>query len=89
MTTYWLNGENSATVNHSEPINYLKNKRVLTCSVPNSSINTNTKRETTPTTGVATALNTVGNREIGNYQQDEADVPLLSITSPYDSYSQV
>lgn len=89
MTTYWLNGENSVTVNHSKPMNFLKNKTVLMCSVPNSSVNTNTKRETCSTTDAGTALNTVGNKEIGNYQQDEADVPLLSITSPYDSYSQV
>lgn len=91
MTTYWLNGEISETVNNSEPISFSKNKKVFTCPVPNSSVNTYTKKETCSTTDVGRALNTVGNREISpsNHQQDEADVPLLSITSPYDSYSQV
>lgn len=83
MTTYWLNGERASTQPkfESTPIP-ARNRNVAVCAMPSDS------REAYAN---AKALNTAmeGSMISSNYSglRDEADVPLLSITSPPDAHS--
>lgn len=72
MTTYWLLGEN-AEKRQQTPAP-LRSKNVLLYAVNQHS---------------GTCMNVIGADSEGNipFGEDEADVPLLSITSPSDQHS--
>lgn len=86
MVTYWLSGERTSTANKFEPTPIpTRNKNVSLCSIPTDG------REAYALCN-AKALNiTEDSATSGNQSRlrDEADVPLLSITSPPDGHSHV
>lgn len=86
MTTYWLNGERTSIAGKFEqtPIP-TRNKNVSVCSIPTDG------REAYDLYSVKALNITEDSATSGNQSRlrDEADVPLLSITSAPDGHSHV
>lgn len=77
VVTYWLNGERTSPPHQELAHVKQKNRSTSVSCTPGVSI----KKEF-PVAGKG--LNSVGVMQDSNHRRDEADVPLLSITSPHD-----